>query len=450
MGDRGEREATPLSGLASGFRDRTWVTAKLTAKAGLRALGATVLPSATRLGLGRNGDGARAAEALAEQLDGLKGLMMKAGQMASYLDPSLPTEARALLARLQAGARPMAFEVIDQVVREELGGPSHELFERFEERPFAAASIGQVHRAVHEGRPVAVKVQYPGIREAIAADLDTVGFLARIGSAGMALDTGEILAEVRERLLEECDYRVEARSQRLFGEAFGAWPLASVPAVVEERSAERVLTSELVDRLPFAEFVERSDQGARDRAGTLIFDAVYTTIHRRGVYNADPHPGNYLFTPEGEVTFLDFGCVRVFPPEMVASWKRMARSVLAGDRAAFREALLETGMVVRPKRFDWDHHWKVMEYIYEPFMTEGFTFTHEYVARSYDLMIFGNPNAKHMTFPGTWLWVNRLTWGLNSVLAHLRATGPWPAIWRAAIEGELEGPQPGPPAPAPS
>ncbi len=436
MGEREQRSEAPLEGLASGFRERTWVTAKLTARAGLRALGATLLPGG--LGVGRNGDRVRAAEALAEQLDGLKGLMMKAGQMASYLDPTLPAEARALLSRLQAGARPMAFEAIDRVVLEELGGSARELFESFEERPFAAASIGQVHRAVHAGRPVAVKVQYPGIRDAIASDLDTVGLLARIGAAGMALDTREILAEVRARLLEECDYRIEARSQRTFAAIFGALPGASVPAVVEERSAERVLTSELVDRLSFGEFVDRSDQAARDRAGTLIFEAVYSTIHRRGIYNADPHPGNYLFGPDGEVAFLDFGCVRVFPADMIRTWKRVARSFLAGDRAAFREAVLETGMVVRPARFDWDHHWKVMEYVYEPFTTEGFRFTHEYVARSYELMLFGNPNARHMTFPGTWLWVNRLTWGLNSVLAHLGATGPWPAIWRAAIEAELE------------
>ena len=426
-----------LARLARGFRERTWVTARLTAKAGLKALAAQGRPSRRD---GKELDRAKAVEAavrLARDVEGLKGLMMKVGQMASYLDPSLPPEARQVLSTLQAGSQPMAFEAIDEVLREELGAPAAELFDSFEPEPFAAASIGQVHRARHEDRELAVKVQYPGIEEAIRSDLDTVSTLARIGSVGMALDTVEVFAELRERLAAECDYEAEARYQRAFAELLEGFPGASAPSVVAERSSRRVLSSSFAPGMSFQSFCDSAAQDDKDRAGALIFDVCYSSIHQRCLYNADPHPGNYLFTSEGEVTFLDFGCVKELPLEMIMLWKRIARSVLSGHRRRFQEAVLETGMVARPDRFDWDHHWKVMLYIYEPFMTEGFRFTHDYVRRSYDLMLWDNPNTRHMTFPRTWLWVNRLQWGLNSVLAHLEAAGPWPELWRAAIEAEV-------------
>lgn len=428
----------PLDALKTGFRKRTWKTAKLTTKAGLRALSNTLAPRSPRKQRSIDGEKAlRAAKELVGELDALKGLMMKVGQMASYLDPTLPPEAQQVLAKLQAGSQPMSFSVIDEAVFDDLGARTTDLFDNFERRPFAAASIGQVHRANLDGRELAVKVQYPGIEEAISSDLSTMGALARLGTLTMALDTREVFAELRERLLQECDYEAEARHQRRFASLLTPWPDATVPDVSLELSGHRVLTSSFAEGMSFHEFVQGASQEARDNAARLIFDICYSTILRRGVYNADPHPGNYLIGPSGEVTFLDFGCVYEFTDETIALWKEIALAYREGNRKKFREGVMQTGQVLDADRLDWDHHWNVIGYIYEPFMQRVFRFTHDYVRRSYDLLIWRNPNAKAMTFPREWLWVNRLVWGLNSVLAFLEARGPWPELWWSAIEAPL-------------
>jgi predicted unusual protein kinase regulating ubiquinone biosynthesis (AarF/ABC1/UbiB family) len=440
-GGGGVPKGGALTSIATGLRGRTWVTAKLTTMAGLQALTQAFTPG----GNGRAKEAARSteksvasAEKILRQLDQLKGVLAKAGQMASYLDPSLPPEARQVLAKLQSQGRPMAEEVVEGVLVDELGAASGVLFEEFDSQPFAAASIGQVHQARLKGQKVAVKVQYPGIEEAIRHDLDVMGALARVGTIGMALDSKELFDELRDRLLEECDYRFEARWQERFRAILKVWPNASVPAVVPGRSAGRVLTSDFVDGLDFYEFCRTADQEAKDRAGQLIFEVSATTIHQHCLYNADPQPGNYLFSPDGRVTFLDFGCIRQFSTEMVTQWKTIAQAVLGGDQKTFREAVAATGMVVRPDRFDWDYHWKVLLFLYQPYMTPGFRYSHDFVRQSFDVLVKDNPNTRYMTFPREWVWVNRLQWGLNSVLAHLEARGPWDEIWRAAVEHSLD------------
>lgn len=179
-----------------------------------------------------------------------------------------------------------------------------------------------------------------------------------------------------------------------------------------------------------------SDLSLRDRLP--IFRACYETIFRHCIYNADPHPGNYLLHENGSVTFLDFGCVRRFDPEMIEAWKDTARATTDGDRKAFEEGFARLGLAPDPKRFDWDHQWRVMQYIYQPFTTPGFTYTHAYVRKSYDLLLFDNPNRNRSGMPPAWLFLNRLQWGLNAVLAHLQASGPWPDLWRAAVESPTE------------
>lgn len=436
---RDSDDETPLRELARGFRKRTMVTVGLASRVGLGF--------AKRTLFGRGDDketpstpvedsaAVEAAGKLVKELGALKGLVMKLGQIASYMPGALPPEAQRVLTKLQANTTAMEYAQVEGVLRGELGGDAETLFESFEREPFAAASIGQVHRARFEGRPVAVKIQYPGIEDALRSDLKTAGVLGRLGTVGTAMDGGGLIEELRDRVLEECDYRKEADSQRAFAALFERMPGAHVPAVVPERSATRVLTSALDPGQSFYPFCDTAPQAARDRAGEIIFRVCFDCLFRHSVYNADPHPGNYLFSPEGDVTFLDFGCVRRFSVEMIEAWKRVARSVLADDRAAFERCFPALGFVGNPKKFDWEHQWSMMRYLYRPFLaTEPFTYTHEYVKESYGLLIFDNPNRFSGKMPPEWLFLNRLQWGLNSVLAHLQATAPWGEIWRAGVE----------------
>jgi predicted unusual protein kinase regulating ubiquinone biosynthesis (AarF/ABC1/UbiB family) len=437
MGRDSNDDDTPLRELASGFRKRTMVTVGLASRVGLGF--------AKRTLLGRKDDKERtpvedsaaveAAGKLVRELGALKGLVMKLGQIASYMPGALPPEAQRVLTKLQANTTAMEYAQVEAVLRAELGEVAEALFEGFERQPFAAASIGQVHRARHAGRPVAVKIQYPGIEDALRSDLKTAGVLGRLGTVGTAMDGAGLVDELRDRVLEECDYRKEAANQRAFAELFTRMPGARVPAVVTERSAGRVLTSELDPGQGFYPFCDTAPQAIRDRAGEIIFRTCFDCLFRHSVYNADPHPGNYLFSPEGDVTFLDFGCVRRFSVEMIDAWKRVARSVIANDRAEFQRCFPALGFVGNPKKFDWEHQWSMMRYLYRPFLaTVPFTYTHEYVKESYALLLFDNPNRFSGKMPPEWLFLNRLQWGLNSVLAHLHATAPWGEIWRAGIE----------------
>jgi len=430
-------EQGALTDLARGFRARTLTTLRLAGRLGIGMARRSV-------GLGQaleqvdEEDAVRAAGVLLGQLDGLKGLMMKFGQMVSYLSPSLPPRARRILARLQAESRPMAYPCIAAVIEAELGQTPEALFDRFERRPFAAASIGQVHRATRGGLELAVKVQYPGVDKLMETDLRTVRRLGRLMLLLTPLDVRGLAEELAARVLEECDYQLEAANQRLFRELLEG-PRASVPEVVDDLSGRRVLTSHLAHGLAFQDFCDRADRPRKDRAGAVIFDTVFSCIFGRCIYNGDPHPGNYLFPEDGRVVFLDFGCVKRFSLEFIDRWKRLALTILDQDRAAFPEALVATGLAARPRRFDFDHQWEVMQYLYAPFTSRRpFTFTHEYVGRSYDLMLFRNRNRFSQGMPPDWLFVNRLQWGLNSVLAHLDATGPWPELFRRAVESPTE------------
>jgi predicted unusual protein kinase regulating ubiquinone biosynthesis (AarF/ABC1/UbiB family) len=442
---RDSDDDAPLRELARGFRKRTMVTVGLASKVGLGFAKRTLLgrgrDEATPSTPVEDSAAVEAASKLVKELGALKGLVMKLGQVASYMPGALPPEAQRVLTKLQANTTAMAYAEVAGVLREELGHDADALFESFEREPFAAASIGQVHRARHEGRAVAVKIQYPGIEDALRSDLDTMGVLGRLGTVGTAIDGRGLVDELRDRVLEECDYRKEADNQRAFAALFETMPGARVPAVVGERSGQRVLTSALDPGQGFYPFCDTAPQELRDRAGEIVFRTCFDCLFRHSVYNADPHPGNYLFSPEGDVTFLDFGCVRRFSVEMIEAWKRVARSVLADDRAAFERSFPALGMVGNPKKFDWDHQWAMMQYLYRPFLaTEPFTYTHEYVKESYGVLLFDNPNRRSGAMPREWLFLNRLQWGLNSVLAHLHATGPWGEIWRAAVESPTVAP----------
>lgn len=427
-----------LSGLARGFRKRTLVTAKLATRAGFGMLGKTLRPGAKRKEVSDE-QAREAALKLVGQLDGLKGVLMKFGQMASYLDGALPPAAQEVLAQLQAESTPMNFEVIADVIASELGRPPGECFDEFDEKPFAAASIGQVHRAVLDGRELAVKVQYPGIEETFRSDLRTLGTFTRLATVGSPLAGGELVAELGDRILEECDYRNEADNQRFFEQLLADHPRALVPEIIAERSSQRVITSKKIAGQSFARFRDSATQEARNQATAVIFEVCMTSIFRHATFNADPHPGNYLFMDEGRVAFLDYGCVKRFSVDFIERWKRFVLVVLLQQRERFPDALCDLGLVAKKKGFDWDYQWHVFQYLYTPFNSEQpYRYDREHVARSYDVMMWKNPNKFKLALPRDWLFANRLQWGLQSVIAHLGGCADWRSILLPLVEGPTE------------
>jgi predicted unusual protein kinase regulating ubiquinone biosynthesis (AarF/ABC1/UbiB family) len=429
-----------LDELTGGLR-RMWSTASLSSKLGMKAASRVLFRKKAQgedveveASLASTEAAIAAARKLVTKMGNLKGLAMKAGQIASYMPGSLPPAAQQVLAELQAQSTPMAFHRIDEVLRAELGAPAAELFETIDERPFAAASIGQVHRATHRGQAVAVKVQYPGIDDAIRSDLKMVAVIARLSAIGSPLDGAGLANELRDRLLEECDYEREAANQALFARLLGSIEGAHVPAVVADRSTRRVLTTVLADGVPLAD----SDPAIRDRAGQVIFRTCFELLFRRCIYNADPHPGNYLIAADGSVTFLDFGCVRRFEPSMIAIWRRMALSIIEGDRERWATEFRALGFVGKEKGFDWDYQWNAMRFLYRPFLERGFRFDRAFVAKSFGVLMFDNPNRLRLDMPPAWLFLNRLQWGLNAVLAQLGASGDWGGILHDALTRPIE------------
>ena len=294
-------ERPTLKKLARGWRKRSLVTAKTLAKVGLGAAKQT-------LGSGAQEKDDQAAleraEAMLAELDGLKGFAMKIGQMVSYLDTSLPPQAQKVLAKLQSQGRPMEPEQIRQVVIEELGAAPDQLFDEFEPTPFAAASIGQVHRARKGDKHLAVKIQYPGIRELLSSDLKSIKRLSRLAGLLSPVDGPAIAEEMRARMMEECDYRQEATHQGRFRDLFSGHSEILIPSIVQEFSAERVLASEYMDGCEgFYPFIEGANEERRRRAAELLFMFSFQSIFGHRIYNADPHPGNYLFRRDGVVFF---------------------------------------------------------------------------------------------------------------------------------------------------
>ena len=262
----------------------------------------------------------RTAEDVAKELGEMKGVLMKAGQLISFIFEALPDEAQEALATLQADAAPMAPTLAADVVKADLGRAPERVFLEWGDMPVAAASIGQVHRAVTpDGRDVAVKVQYPGVREAIESDLDAAEVMYAMFSAMMlkGLDAKGLVDELRARMREELDYRLEARNIAEFEDRFQGHPWVRIPKLVPEFSTEHLLTTEWIDGLNFDEFRKNESYDTKQRAGEVVWRFAQNAIFRHGIFNGDPHPGNYKFHHDGSVSFLDYGLVKRWTPGRV-------------------------------------------------------------------------------------------------------------------------------------
>ena len=377
----------------------------------------------------------RTAAQITERLGNMKGAMMKLGQMASYLDAGMPPHVREALAQLQADAPPMSPELAAGVVREELGASPESVFLEWDPVPIASASIGQVHRALtRDGIRVAVKVQYPGIDRAIESDLSSANVL--FGGLGMlypGLEPGPVVDEIRERLVEELDYRIEADNQQTFVEAYRDHPTIHVPEVVGELSTKRVLTTELADGVRFEEVLTWS-QDERNLAAETIFRFVFRSLYRLRIFNGDPHPGNYLFRPGGHVVFLDFGLVKRFTPDEVDVFASLIQSlVLEDDVATFRRTIEEIGLLRREEPISDELVEGYFRHFYEWVLDDApATMTTEYAAESirriFDASGPYGPVMKAANVPPSFVIIQRINLGLAALLGDLHATANWRRI----------------------
>ncbi len=403
-----------------------------------RAVPTSRLGRLARLGIGGLATGARmlvtgdsesAAQQALQMMGTLRGMAAKAGQIASYVDGLVPEEHRAAfektLGTLRAAAPTSSPKAIRARVEEELGAPIEQRFAAFEEYPFASASIGQVHRAtLFDGTQVAVKVQHPGIDEAMRGDLDNASLIeSMVGNLGARkIGSKQVIAEVRARFLEELDYCLEADHQEFFTNLFTGDATISIPRIVRSHSARRVLTSVLHHGADLDTAAKAPEALRRSYAETL-WRFVFGGNLVGGRFNADPHPGNYLFNDDGVITFLDFGCVQPLDPTHLGYARKLHRAALARDEVAFRlhaRDLLGT----QPGLYeDWaiDYSRKCFEPVFEsPFMM-----TRDYVrglvtgmqTMKRDVMF--KKGANFVPLPPGMLFMNRLQFGFYSVLARL-------------------------------
>ena len=374
----------------------------------------------------------KTAEAVAERLGNMKGALMKLGQMASYVDEGLPAPLREALAQLQSNAPPMSAELAAQMIERELGAPPEQLFVEWDPLPLASASIGQVHRAVIIDpttgleRAVAVKVQYPGVDEAIAADLrnaDLLGLLMKQAFNG--LDPAEMVAEIKERITDELDYRLEARNQMVFHRHYAGHPFIHIPEVVPHLSTGRVLTTELVTGAAWSEAITW-DQDQRDMIGETLFRFVFRSLYGMHLFNGDPHPGNYVFHGDGRITFFDFGLVKHFSESEMHTFVSMVRTAAyEHDVPAFRRILEHAGMLRPDAPVPDDEVGEYFSQFYESVRHDReVTWSGEYassiVRHTFDRT---SPIAQYATVPKAFVFIQRINLGLYALLGELGAKG---------------------------
>jgi len=400
----------------------------------------------------RHDDGQAAAEQAAEVLGHLRGLAAKVGQMASYVDGLVPESKRdafeASLKVLRSQAPRSSAASIRAVVEEELGAPIDRLFVpgSFEDVPMASASIGQVHRArlpddMPEvgGMEVAIKVQHPGIRKAVESDLQSAGMLENLGAVMGARRVGSKaqLETLRARFREELDYALEAERLQGFTAVHAGDPSIVIPRLIPERSAASVLTTELVHGRVLDDVVGEPEEARRAWAETL-WRFVFKGNLVGGMFNADPHPGNYLFQSDGRIAFLDYGCVQVISPERRPLARALHRAAaIDRDEAAFERAASQLlaatpgGMERLARRYS--------RLCFTPLFDSPYRITRAYAASLVDSMkamameTRKLPAEEIFAMPGEMLFMNRLQFGFYSVLARLDVTVDYAAVERGFL-----------------
>lgn len=367
----------------------------------------------------------------------LKGIAMKLGQIMSYIDIALPDELKEALSVLQTHAQPMPFEQVSIEIRKALPETGEVLLAQMDPRPIAAASIGQVHRTtLPDGTSAAVKIQYPEMARAIAADFGPASAGTRIASLFYPrARIDDFVKEAKTRFLEECDYRHEAHCQQQFQTIYLDHPVLFVPKIHEVFCGKTVLTSTFVPGASFTDFLATDPSAeARDRIGAALFEFYLGTLFRHYLYNCDPHPGNYLFCRDGRVAMLDHGCTRQFDPPFVSKLANLTRSVHADDRDLMHLALLDLEMVSEKGKYDFDTIRGFLRSFFGPMLEDRFMPVDMSAAMEMREAIQQKHRLMKIRMPGEFLFLFRIRFGLMSVLSKLGARANWYQLEKQYID----------------
>ncbi len=431
--------ADERSAVGGGRLSRTLMPAHLARRAALRWMSSQLTWGETRAQ--KRGEFVmKTARDVAETMGDMKGAIMKFGQILSLMSGVLPEDMTAELASLQRNAPPMAYNLVEDVFERDFGRPPEQIFRTFERMPFAAASIGQVHRAtLLDGQDVAVKVQYPGVRKAIEHDLANVKLMVSlVGAMSPGIEPGPIVRDLKEGLLGELDYLREAASQERFAGHFRGHAFIRVPEVVHELTTPHVLVQEFIGGRPFATLYE-ADQATRDRIAEIVFRYSFGSIYRHRLFNGDPHPGNYILLDDGGVAFVDYGCVAEFTDAAIAGFVRVLRALLSGDLEEWRRGIVDMGILRADAPFTTDVLYEHMHWYWAPVLSDELTFTpelaREMVRRNTQTIGLGGRINQQCNVPEGMVYLTRINFGLSGLLGSLRASGPWRGIIEEYIDG---------------
>ncbi len=412
------------------------------------------LAGRTALGLGKRVGGrpaevvaaemqARTAEQLFRVLGELKGGAMKFGQALSIFEAAMPEDLagpyRATLTKLQDAAPPMPPSTVHAVLRDDFGPRWRRRFSAFEDSPAAAASIGQVHRAVWaDGREVAVKVQYPGAGPALLSDLGQVSRVTRVAAGWIpGLDLAPILEELKGRMSEELDYRLESASQAQFAEAFAGDEHFALPEVVD--AGEHVIVSEWLEGLPLSRIIAAGSQEVRDQAAIRYMEFLLAGPERAGLLHADPHPGNFRLMPDGRLGVIDFGAVNRLPDGLPVEMGHLLTLALEGDADTMLDGLRELGFVKSTIDLDADAALTYLEPFIAPLRTDTFTFNRPWLRG-----VFAHINdprrpqfsvGMKLNLPPEFLLIHRVWLGGIGVLCQIGGQVPARAVVDRLLPG---------------
>lgn len=440
----------PTGRIARTARVGGLVTSQSARWAGMRTVNR--VRSAERAAVAQSERTAALVNRLVDELGQMRGAAMKVGQVLSMVEfDGLPEEERdalqARLAELRDDVPPVPFAKIERMLRDEFGGPLSRVFSDFDERAFAAASIGQVHRATtRDGEEVVVKVQYPGVAEAVETDLRNAMLLVPlVKRLAPGLDVKALATELRERITEELDYELEAQNQRRVGRLRRGHPFISVPAVNTELSTRRALVSEYIEGERF-EAVRRLDEPVRDRYSEIVFRFYFGLLYRARLALGDPHPGNYLLRADGRVAFLDYGLVRAVSAERITVERGIAAAVRDRDAEALRSALVSGGYLRAgaTDRVDAELVLRIMRRATRWYAVPGQQrLSGERSGRGRDRrpgdeerQAQAKDQLNQFTLPAETALIRRMHAIVNVVLGQLRAGADWGAIAAEYLHGE--------------